>query len=386
MNPGERRRRQDYGLGAVGDLRRNAHDVVEKHYPIYGRINGEYVDRHAGKTPPSWPERTKPADRPQTNGVPSFPTGGIGPDVGGVAGCPDAIKFLRSINSATTPSGGAGGGDGNGQQQQQQQQQQQWRQRPPPTPHRLKTGSSYGARRAEADAAVENLLSAVKSKRPAPHPDADANSPSRAPPWNTDDAAAAAMDQMTREQQRQPRHGDEGYRYSRGGLPPAWGKMGAPPATGGTAGENKGGRAAYVGPPVGTPLDQAAMKKHIEHQRLVAAAAGDSGGAGGAWSPMGARRGGTGRGGGTGAGAGTGSRLPTGASASASALAGAGALSGGPGTPSRSRGGVSTSRGSRPVTGAGVVAGINLDDDTTEARPDAYTYITAGDRELQQTS
>jgi len=32
----ERRRKDDYGLGHAGELRRKAHDTVEKSYPIYG--------------------------------------------------------------------------------------------------------------------------------------------------------------------------------------------------------------------------------------------------------------------------------------------------------------------------------------------------------------
>lgn len=93
----ERRRKEAYGLGHVGALRRHAHDVVEESYPMYGRVHGEYVDRHAGKTAPIWPERTEAAPRPRTTGVPSFPAGGTRPEVGGVAGCPDALKFLRSV-------------------------------------------------------------------------------------------------------------------------------------------------------------------------------------------------------------------------------------------------------------------------------------------------
>jgi hypothetical protein len=81
------------------------------------------------------------------------------PEVGGVAGCPDAIKFLRSINASTPRTGGvsAGGGAGAGAGAPPRQR----------TPQRLLTGNSYTARRAEADAALENLQSLVKGGRPA---------------------------------------------------------------------------------------------------------------------------------------------------------------------------------------------------------------------------
>ena len=343
----ERRRKDQYGLGHVGELRRRARDVVDEDYPTFGRVYGEYVIDRKGKPPPPFPEKQVPYYRPRTMGVPSFPTGGMSTAAvgnGGVSGCPDAIKFLRTVASSTSSRGrSSGGGVG---------EEEPWR---GASPMLGGVGAhNYAERRARAEAHVEDLLSSVKSKRPMPSR-VDASTP----PWQKqDEAAAAAEEEAAARHRAQPRHGEEGYRYSRGGLPSSWGKMGAPPASGG-GGESKG-RAAWTGPPVGTPLDEAAMKKHMEQQGVAAAAA----------AARGPRTPGT-PGGGVG-----GSRRGT--AASDRPVTGSVA---GPGTPSRSRGGVSTSR-SRLATGAsgrrgggggGVVNGINLDDDTTEALLDELT-------------
>eukprot|EP00227_Mantoniella_beaufortii_P017938 CAMPEP_0197599034 /NCGR_PEP_ID=MMETSP1326-20131121/30530_1 /TAXON_ID=1155430 /ORGANISM="Genus nov. species nov., Strain RCC2288" /LENGTH=239 /DNA_ID=CAMNT_0043165927 /DNA_START=190 /DNA_END=906 /DNA_ORIENTATION=- len=112
----ERRRKGEFGIGHVGKLRGDANAAVEKTYPTYGRIYGEYID--GNKTPAEWPEKTKIIPRPLTTGVPSFPTGRTNLEVGGIAGCPDAIKFLQSINprgdSRSGDRGGSGGGGGGG--------------------------------------------------------------------------------------------------------------------------------------------------------------------------------------------------------------------------------------------------------------------------------
>eukprot|EP00740_Mantoniella_antarctica_P003812 CAMPEP_0181353042 /NCGR_PEP_ID=MMETSP1106-20121128/2627_1 /TAXON_ID=81844 /ORGANISM="Mantoniella antarctica, Strain SL-175" /LENGTH=529 /DNA_ID=CAMNT_0023465633 /DNA_START=139 /DNA_END=1724 /DNA_ORIENTATION=+ len=360
----ERRRKDDYGLGHAGELRRKAHDTVEKSYPIYGRVHGEYVDRYVGTKTPEWPERTKAIPRPTTTGVPSFPTGGTHPEVGGVAGCPGAIRFLRSIHSSTPgTSGGGTGGGGHRPPTTGGGEEATWdvHTRGPPlpprrdvrTPQRLMTGHSYTAKRAEADAAVENLLSAVKGKRPPP-----LSPGSRAvAPWNREDGAAVAATQKHQQQLQQPRHGDDGYSYSLGGLPPAWGKMSGPPASSGGVANLHKSKAAYAGPPIGTPAEQSAMNYHMNQQRLRAVEAGPAvetgdGGSGvqGSAGVSEGRRG-------------TGSRLLTGMPSHAAAPPSRGGVR----TGRSGAGGSHVSSRGRTATGNGVVVGIDLNDDTTEA-------------------
>ena len=300
----ERRRKGDYGLGHVGDARHAAKETVDERFPMYGRVYGEYVLDHSHKPEPHWPERVKVPNRPLTTGVPSFPLGGVRPDVGGVAGCPDAIRFLRSITG--TP-GTKRGVDTDALRALREMQHGSPREVSSPGGRR-DTGNSYAAKRREAEAAVKGLRGEMKAKL-GPQP---AASP---PPWNLGDDAAETQKKPA----TQPRA--DGYRYSRGGLPSSWGKMGAPPASSG--GQQNKGRAAYTGPPVGTPLDQAAMKAYVERERAKAAAS----------------RGGT-----------PGTRPATGVV---------------------SRGGLST-RGSGPPA-TGMVAGVNLNDDTTEALLDELT-------------
>ena len=155
--------------------------------------------------------------RPLTTGVPSFPTGRTNLQVGGIAGCPDAIQFLQTIKprgdsrSGNGDSGGGSGGGGGGgvMMMPLRGSGAMWPGAAPggvqhtqtSHPHLAaprgvtqfgnvsaagapKTGYSdysYTGKRAEAETAVEALLGVVKTKRPPPP------SPFKPPPWVPND-------------------------------------------------------------------------------------------------------------------------------------------------------------------------------------------------------
>jgi hypothetical protein len=79
-------------------------------------------------------------------------------------------------------------------------------------------------------------------------------------------------------QPRAAKPGEEAYRYSRGGLPSSWGRMGAtpPPAAPPAGGvDNAGFRIVKpYAPPTGTPVDEKAMRQHMEQLKRAGSSAG----------------------------------------------------------------------------------------------------------------
>jgi len=177
---------------------------------------------------------------------------------------------------------------------------------------------------------VESLRSAVKRPPPKSAPK---------PPWSLDDDAAARDLATQRMQPRAVKPGEEAYRYSRGGLPSSWGRMGATPPAGGV--DNAEFRVVKpYAPPTGTPVDEKALRQHMELKRAGSSAAAPS------------SRGG---------------RPPTGASPVPPSRGGTATRGG---TAAANRGGTAGSSRGRPTTSA--YGGVNLSDDTTEAGPHSH--------------